>query len=127
MYASIGECSIAAVEMSSSQAILGIRAKEKLDFEYLYFFLSSLKEEIKLQGQQGTQSNLNAGMVKNFKILLPSIPEQQKIAAVLSAADNEIQIHQHELAALKLQKKGLMQQLLTGKVRVKVQEKELEK
>ena len=90
MYASIGECSIAAVNLTSSQAILGIRPKDCLNYEFLYFYLTSLKEKIKLQGQQGTQSNLNAGMVKEFELDLPSIREQQKIAAVLSAADAEI-------------------------------------
>ncbi|QWZ12816.1 restriction endonuclease subunit S [Escherichia coli] len=68
MYASIGECSIAAVNLTSSQAILGIRPKDCLNYEFLYFYLTSLKEKIKLQGQQGTQSNLNAGMVKEFEL-----------------------------------------------------------
>ncbi|CAC9600416.1 Type I restriction-modification system, specificity subunit S [uncultured Gammaproteobacteria bacterium] len=48
-----------------------------------------------------------------------SIKEQQKIAQVLTLADNEITKLQTELALLKTQKKGLMQQLLTGQVRVK--------
>lgn len=120
MYASIGECSIAKVELASSQAILGIRPFECLNYEYLYFFLISLKDKIKLQGQQGTQANLNAGMVKEFKIPLPTLLEQQKIAAVLSLAYREIEALQSKLTALKQEKKALMQQLLTGKRRVKV-------
>ena len=44
--------------------------------------------------------------------------EQQKIAAVLSVADQEITTLQQKLHALKLEKKALMQQLLTGKRRV---------
>lgn len=122
MYASIGECSIAKVELCSSQAILGIRPKdEKLDYQYLYFYMSSLKERIKLMGQQGTQANLNAGMVKDFYIPLPRLPEQQKIAAILTAADNEIDTLKQKLDHLKQEKKALMQQLLTGKRRVKVE------
>ena len=120
MYASIGECSIAKVELCSSQAILGIRAKAGLSFYFLYFYLTSLKDEIKLQGQQGTQANLNAAMVKAFKIPVPSLEEQQKIAAVLTTADREIETMQLKLAALKQEKKALMQQLLTGKRRVTV-------
>ncbi|MCJ8215723.1 restriction endonuclease subunit S [Aeromonas veronii] len=121
MYASIGECSIAQVPLSSSQAILGIRPKSELNFEFLYFFLTSLKGEIKLQGQQGTQSNLNAGMVKDFLLYLPEMEEQKKIATVLSTADQEITALHQKLAALKQEKKALMQQLLTGKRRVKVE------
>lgn len=53
-------------------------------------------------------------------ILLPSLKEQQKIASVLSATDAEITTIQNQLDNLKQQKKALMQQLLTGKRRVKV-------
>ncbi|MGG5218890.1 MULTISPECIES: restriction endonuclease subunit S [Rahnella] len=121
MYASIGECSIAKVAVASSQAILGIRPNENVFYLYIYYFLSSLKEEVKLQGQQGTQANLNAGMVKDFSLKLPPLPEQQKIAAILTAADNEIDLLQKKLAFLKQEKAALMQQLLTGKRRVKVE------
>jgi len=120
MYASIGECSIAKIELTSSQAILGIRVGESLNHLYLYYFLSSLKDKIKLLGQQGTQANLNAGMVKDFKFKLPTIEEQQKIASVLTTADKEIENLQQKLTYLKQEKKALMQQLLTGKRRVMI-------
>lgn len=121
MYASIGECSIARVPLCSSQAILGIRPEQDLHYEYLYFFLSYLKEKIKLQGQQGTQSNLNAGMVKKFSILLPSLEEQKLISTSLNIADQEIETLKQKLNHLKQEKKALMQQLLTGKRRVKTE------
>lgn len=56
---------------------------------------------------------------QELEIKLPSLPEQQKIAEVLSNADKEIELLKHELLELKAQKKGLMQKLLTGEVRVK--------
>ncbi|MDF5655033.1 restriction endonuclease subunit S [Vibrio parahaemolyticus] len=124
MYASIGECSIATVELCSSQAILGIRPNSNLINIYLYYYLINLKEKIILTGQQGTQSNLNAGMVKGFTIKLPIIVEQQKIASVLTAADKEIEALETNLAHFKQEKKALMQQLLTGKRRVKVDDME---
>ncbi|MDV6253054.1 restriction endonuclease subunit S [Vibrio sp. EA2] len=125
MYASIGECSIATVELCSSQAILGIRPNSNLINIYLYYYLINLKEKIILTGQQGTQSNLNAGMVKGFTIKLPTIVEQQKIASVLTAADKEIEALEAKLAHFKQEKKALMQQLLTGKCRVNVEEMEV--
>lgn len=125
MYASIGECSIATIELCSSQAILGIRPNSNLINIYLYYYLINLKEKIILTGQQGTQSNLNAGMVKGFTIKLPAIVEQQKIASVLTAADKEIELLQAKLAHLKDEKKALMQQLLTGKRRVKIEHMEV--
>ncbi len=50
----------------------------------------------------------------------PSLPEQKAIAEVLTTADDEIATHRKKLDALRLQKRGLMQQLLTGKTRVKI-------
>ncbi|MDV5849091.1 restriction endonuclease subunit S [Enterobacter hormaechei] len=57
-----------------------------------------------------------------LKLPYPEIEEQQKIATVLSAADDEIATLEKKLACLKEEKKALMQQLLTGKRRVKVDE-----
>lgn len=57
-----------------------------------------------------------------LKLPYPKVKEQQKIAAVLTNADKEIELLQAKLAHLKDEKKALMQQLLTGKRRVKVDE-----
>ncbi|GAB0529201.1 hypothetical protein MC04F11_42580 [Escherichia coli] len=57
-----------------------------------------------------------------LELKLPCVEEQQKIAAVLSAADAEISTLEKKLACLRDEKKALMQQLLTGKRRVKVDE-----
>ncbi len=53
------------------------------------------------------------------KVCIPSLAEQTAIAEVLSTADKEIEIAKAQLAAYRTQKRGLMQQLLTGKKRVK--------
>jgi type I restriction enzyme S subunit len=54
----------------------------------------------------------------HLKIRLPGLTEQRRIANVLNAADDEIDLLRQQLAALKEQKKGLMQNLLTGQIRV---------
>ena len=69
---------------------------------------------------QGGQPNLSADMVKNMEINIPSIEEQNKIVAVLSTSDREIEYLNHQLIKYNNQKQGLMQLLLTGKKRVKV-------
>lgn len=51
---------------------------------------------------------------------IPSVDEQMKIAVVLNGIDKEIELLEKKLECLKTQKKGLMQKLLTGKIRVKV-------
>lgn len=67
---------------------------------------------------------LNVNKEDFFALLLPhpSIEEQAFIANILSTADNEIDLAREKLAILKKQEKGLMQQLLTGRKRVKTKE-----
>lgn len=118
MYASIGECSIAAVELCSSQAILGIRPKSALDGLFLYYLLTSLKDEVKTMGQQGTQSNLNMGMVKGFEIKLPPLAEQIAIAGILSGLDEELAALDAQLDKTRQLKAATMTALLAGEKRL---------
>lgn len=118
MYASIGECSIAGVPLCTSQAILGIQPKEKLRAEFLYYYLTSLKARVKTLGQQGTQANLNKGIVQDFKLGLPTVGEQAAIAAVLSDMDAELIALEARRAKTRALKLGMMQELLTGKTRL---------
>jgi type I restriction enzyme S subunit len=73
-----------------------------------------------VQGASIVRRNLDNDMLMNSTMALPSKSEQQKIAAVLNAADKEIELLTQKLEAYQEQKKGLMQQLLTGKKRVNI-------
>ncbi|WP_085992164.1 restriction endonuclease subunit S [Oceanobacillus senegalensis] len=70
--------------------------------------------------QGSTRFNISKNEVMKIKVLLPSIDEQKSIAKVLSDSDIEIKLIEEQVKYLKEQKKGLMQLLLSGKVRVKV-------
>ncbi|EGE1310393.1 restriction endonuclease subunit S [Escherichia coli] len=87
--------------------------------KFLFYTLngSDLKYLISGSGQPQITGN-----IKTHIINLPCIEEQQKIATVLSAADAEIYTLEKKLACLRDEKRALMQQLLTGKRRVKVDE-----
>ena len=89
--------------------------------EFISKYLTHIKKmEIAKYAQGITIIHLYSKDFKHLKIKLPSLPEQQKIAEVLSLADDEINLLKNELEELNLQKKALMQKLLTGEVRVKV-------
>jgi type I restriction enzyme S subunit len=118
MYASIGKCCIATDLVSTSQAILGITTSERLNEEFLYYFLYFNREKIANQGQQGTQSNLNKSMVEDVKLWIPKIQEQNAVVDVLADIDNEIQILEEKKQKGSMLKQGMMQELLTGKTRI---------
>lgn len=73
----------------------------------------------------GAQKNVNAGILKKMPIPLPSLSEQHRISTVLTVTDKEIKVLEAKLAHFKQEKKALMQQLLTGKRRVKIDEVEV--
>lgn len=118
MYASLGECSIAGIPLCTSQAILGIRPREKLHGEFLFYYLTSLKATVKTLGQQGTQANLNKGMVQNFRLSLPTVEEQTAISTVLSDMDAELTALDARRDKTRALKQGMIQELLTGRIRL---------
>jgi len=87
-----------------------------------HFFKSESMVHLFYRHSQGLVSdtwNLKFRHFSSINVTIPSVGEQEKIASALDAADDEISSCRKHLAALKEQKKGLMQQLLTGKVRVR--------
>lgn len=118
MYASIGKCSITQTELSTSQAILGIQTSGKISTEYLFYWFLHKKDYLSAQGQQGTQSNLNKGMVEDLLIELPKPEEQKEIASILSRMDKELELLDEKRAKTISIKQGMMQELLTGKTRL---------
>ena len=92
------------------------------DFMAHYFESGIFNKEIYGIAQEGARNHglLNISVTDFFELLvrIPSLPEQEKIATVLSAADEEISTLEKQLAAYKQQKLGLMQQLLTGRIRI---------
>lgn len=74
--------------------------------------------------QDGAVPSVNQSDLSRFKISYPSIEEQQKIVSALTAADKEIDVLESKLVHYNQEKKALMQQLLTGKRRVNVENNE---
>lgn len=118
MYASVGLVSINKIDLATSQAVLNLILKEDYDLEFFYYYLSSLQQSVLKYVGEGTQKNLNAQAVKNFDLKIPSLQEQTRIATILSDMDSELDALEAQLAKARQLKQGMMQVLLTGKVRL---------
>jgi len=106
---------------NTNQAISIIRLKnQKFNLFYLFIFLRSIfiKKQIQRLETVGAQPNLSLTQVNNFQLFSPPLPEQQKIATILSNIDDKIISQVQYKEKLLLLKKSLMQKLLTGEVRV---------
>ena len=102
-----------------------IEEKQCSDIQFIYQYLLLNQTKIYSFQSGGAQPHIYPKDIEVLKVNLPEIKEQQKIAFVLSNADKEIELLEQQLADLKQEKKALMQQLLTGKRRVKVDDKGL--
>ncbi|GAA5503723.1 hypothetical protein Dxin01_03484 [Deinococcus xinjiangensis] len=81
-----------------------------------------MKDSLARVTQGGTRIALKISSFKEFNFLVPGLPEQQAIASILSTLDDEIASLEALKAKVQEQKRGLMDELLTGRVRVKVEE-----
>jgi len=90
--------------------------KTEVYVKYIYYFLHQVNFEL-LNEATGIPS-LNRENLKNILIPLPPLPEQQRIAEILSQIDKTIEKEEQYKEKLKRLKQGLMGDLLTGKVRV---------
>ncbi len=119
--APVGEVSISIHHACIGRGIASIKSNNPQQHDFLYQWLLWHEPRWASLSQGSTFSAVNGNDIRSMLLLLPSsIKEQQKIASVLSSADQEIETWQQELENLKQEKKALMQQLLTGKRRVKV-------
>ena len=120
--APVGTVAISEHKACIGRGIAALHAKPNFDQSFIYQFLLWFEPKWGSLSQGSTFESINSDDIKNLKIKVPNFGEQQKIAAVLTTADQEITTLQQKLDALKQEKQALMQQLLTGKRRVKVEE-----
>ncbi|EEV25172.1 restriction modification system DNA specificity subunit [Actinobacillus minor 202] len=84
-----------------------------INVQYLYQYIKwHLQKDIEREKQHGAMPYIKLGLLTDFVVKLPKSNEQQKIAEILSTADQEIETLQRKLECLKLEKGALMQRLL---------------
>ncbi|NDP27265.1 MAG: hypothetical protein GZ087_07555 [Flavobacterium sp.] len=100
------------------------KTEENINDEFLFRVLKSntyIQEyQKRMEGSIDRRGGLRWQEFSKIKVSVPSYEEQTAIALTLETADQQLKSYQNKLEALQLQKKGLMQQLLTGKIRVNV-------
>ena len=89
-----------------------------LDLKFLFYYIRNMKLEN--YAIVTSKPGISRSEIYSLPIMIPSHREQQKIASILSGVDAYIQKNQEYKEKLEELKKGLMQNLLTGKIRVKI-------
>lgn len=108
--------------VSGSYIILNVRDPKKLSPDYLDFYSKQKifyhQTYISSYGVHIEKMTFDFKTFLKMNMMVPSIDEQNAVVKVLETADKELQLEKQKLADLQQQKKALMQQLLTGKVRL---------
>lgn len=120
--APVGEVARSKHKACIGRGIAAICANHIADQEYIYQLLWDYEPKWVRFSQGSTFEAVNSNDLKDLTLFVPGIEEQRAIARILSVCDDSISGYENELRILKQQKKSLMQQLLTGKRRVKVEE-----
>ncbi|MDF1612297.1 restriction endonuclease subunit S [Stygiobacter electus] len=116
--ATVGIPVITNFDVCIHDGFVGFSNLYNVDKVFLLYKLKELESIFKTLGQMGSQSNLNTELVNNYEINLPPIDEQVAIAYFLSDIDTEIESLNQKLNKYKSIKQGMMQNLLTGKIRL---------
>ncbi|MBE9593382.1 MAG: restriction endonuclease subunit S, partial [Proteobacteria bacterium] len=117
--ATVGKTGILSIKASTNQAICAIFTDESfLSTKFLRYYFVSAREKLLEERYGGAQPNISQTVIRNTKIPIPLITTQQKIASILSAVDRKIETEQAKKKALDVLFKSLLQNLMTGKLRV---------
>ena len=113
---SIGRLCFAGCDLFTNEAICSFN-KLQADAEFIYYTLG--RTDFSLYGKQAVKGyTLNKESLKLVEVLLPPLKEQTAIAHILSDMDTEIATLEAKLAKAKQIKQGMMQELLTGGIRL---------
>lgn len=93
---------------------------QDFDYQFMYYLLTFIN--LNEFANKNAQPVISGKIIYEMRVALPFLSEQQKIAEILSSVDDQIDIYEKEKEKYEELKKSLMQQLLTGKIRVKVDE-----
>lgn len=110
-----GRVGILGFEAAINQACASIEPESRVSSDFLFYFLAYNYEAIRKLGHGGNQANLNAELIRSIEILLPPYKEQIAISKILRCWDTVISRSEKLIGVKENRKRGLMQQLLTGK------------
>ena len=115
-----GKCALNGVFATTNQSCMAFESVPELETLFLFFWYIKYGTSLYFKFAQGTkQQSFNNSIVEKFVLIHPSLPEQQKIAAFLSAIDTRIQQLTRKKALLEQYKKGVMQQIFSQQIRFK--------
>lgn len=116
----IGRFYINKKAVAINQDLKGLIVKDTFDLDYIYYFLLSRSGYLESKGTGTTVKGIKVEELKGLGVPVPTYSEQKKIGEIFTAVDEKIVINKNLKGKLNQLKKGLMSDLLSGKVRTSI-------
>jgi type I restriction enzyme S subunit len=116
--ASVGRSAIATRDLAVSQHFIAWRCSPRLHNHFLYYWLQQQKALFERMAVGSTIKTIGLAFFRALKIPVPPLSEQERIVDALLGHERAVWSHEAGLARLETLKRGLVQDLLTGRVRV---------
>lgn len=116
--AGIGDLGILMKEGCTNQGFQSLISKESTGYEFLYYLMGTLEKELLQNASGSTFLEISPGKLKQIEVVIPQKSEQIEIATILSNMDAEITALESKLTKAQQIKQGMMQNLLTGRIRL---------
>jgi len=98
IFATLGEVCITNIDVTTNQAIAGLTLRDdKVDLEYLYYFLKSLHLHVNSIGRGVAQNNINLTILREFSVPVPNRKKQLEIANILKVIENIIESRKKQI------------------------------
>ena len=116
--ATIGEIKIATLSVCTNQGFKSLVCKDGVSHEFMYYLLLTLKPEMLKRASGSTFLEISKNDLATIEVMLPTLREQNAIGTILSDMDAEITMLEDRLSKVRQLKQGMMQELLTGRIRL---------
>ena len=110
-----GTVAILKIESCCNQSLAGFICKEGTNYQFLFFFLQNMYDDLRNITGDGSRTGLNLNILRKLKIILPPLKEQEKIAEILSAWDDGIETLEKLIERKEILKKSLSQKYFQRK------------
>lgn len=119
MYGSIGKLGITGIECCTNQAIAYAKELYGVTTKYMFFYMAMMKSELISKGKGGTQKNISQTVLNSLEVIVPPLPEQERIVArieeLFSQLDAGVETLKKTKAQLAVYRQAVLKEAFEGK------------
>ena len=120
MYGSIGKLGITGIECCTNQAIAYAKELHGVTTKYMFFYMAMMKSELISKGKGGTQKNISQTVLNSLEVIVPPLPEQERIVArieeLFSQLDAGVETLKKTKAQLAVYRQAVLKEAFEGRL-----------